>query len=825
MEPELGNPHWAAIVGGNWPAVAPADWNALARVAEAGAAGLDPGAAEQHRRAFEERVRSSAGLLLAEDELRRQRGTPQAFADALLATAAVLRDFADLVYRTRNRILDIVDRATARIAAANRSAAAAEDEAEADRLRARIPGLIAEAREEVEEVARAALRETGPAGFPGLQVIAELLGMPGPWVPGSPGAVPRRPGGQRGPWYRGPGRHRGGGPPAPGADPAVPEAFPLPEPGAEVPEVPVDVVTGDPVPVAPSGFEPVVTAPDAAAPGPAAPGPAAPGAPVQPGAGYAPVVAGPHDRAGAGPGGESHAGAPAGEGPAGSGPGVAARSGPGERAVGFDPATLAGGPGADGAGPASFGTESGSATVPFAALPAVLGQSGASRATGTTGATGAGPAVAGAGRVGAAGAGAGGAAGAGAAGAGPGGAGTSGSSGAAGSSAGTGAGQAGRSAGAGPVDGRGLGPPRVAAGQPPNAPGPLPVPRIRSTRDGTGSDDLIRETVGAAMLFAAEPSFVLGERVDGDLVLARTLLAGILAATPEVLGVSWAVAVLRRPSGVSAFVTSNEGRGWLPAGLYLPREVSTPWVWEIAEGFAWEGIADPARVLAEFGLALGRRSGARLSALASSARIAPALRAQLGEVALAAEVPASAALDLTADRKGLTDRLGLTGAPALLDRAAAVPEPELAARCLSAALDAHTGVARRRLSTPEALDAPALRARILTALRQRHPVPEPWWAELRDIDDLIAAAVPARRADVARIPLGELRAEADDGRTGPERAALRALAFQRRCDELVLLLADRPDRQRLRDAIYAHAQVTGHPAYAAPAGIPTAGNR
>ncbi|MEV0359722.1 hypothetical protein AB0H71_27055 [Nocardia sp. NPDC050697] len=822
MEPELGNPHWTAIVGGDWPAVAPAEWNALARIAEAGAAGLDPGAAEQHRRAFEERVRSSAGLLRAKDELLRQRGTPQAFADALLATAAVLRDFADLVYRTQNRILDIVDRATARIAAANRGAAAAEDEAAADELRARIPGLIAEARDEVEEVARAALRETGPSGFPGLQVIAELLGMPGPWVPGSPGAVPRR-GRPRGPWQRGPRRRRDGGPPAPGADPVVPVAFPLPEPGAEVPEVPVAVVTGDPVPVMPNGFEPTGGAPDVAAPGPPAPG-----APVPGGAGYAPVVTGPSDR----PGGEGHPGPVGGAEPDRSGPAVAAaRSGPGERAVGFDPATLAGGPGAEATELTRSGIESGSGAVPFAALPAVLGQSGAA---------GAGPAVAGPGRAGALGSGSAagafgpgafgsGAAGSGAAGLGAAGSGAAGS-GAAGSAAGTaaqGSGQAGRSAGAAPADSRGLGPPRVsAAGHPPNAPGPLPpVPRTRSTRDSTGSDDLIRETVGAAMLFAAEPSFVLGERVDGDLVLARTLLAGILAATPELLGVSWAVAVLRRPSGVSAFVTSNEGRGWLPAGLYLPREVSTPWVWEIAEGFAWEGIADPARVLAEFGLALGRRSGARLSALASSVRIAPVLRGQLGEVALAGEVPAAAALDLGTERPGLTDRLGLTGAPALLDRAAAVPEPELGARCLSAALDAHTGVARRRWHTPEALDAPALRARILTALRQRRPVPEPWWAELRDADDLIAAAVPARRADVARIPLGELRAEAADGRSGPERAALRALAFQRRCDELVLLLDGPPDRQRLRDAIYTHAQVTGHPAYTAGAGIPTGGNR
>ncbi|WP_217998111.1 hypothetical protein, partial [Nocardia paucivorans] len=54
---------------------------------------------------------------------------------------------------------------------------------------------------------------------------------------------------------------------------------------------------------------------------------------------------------------------------------------------------------------------------------------------------------------------------------------------------------------------------------------------------------------------------------------------------------------------------SNEGRGWLPTDLYLPREVTTPWMWSVAEGAAWEGVADPARILAEFALAWGAKSG------------------------------------------------------------------------------------------------------------------------------------------------------------------------------------------------------------------------
>ncbi|WP_280448094.1 hypothetical protein, partial [Nocardia cyriacigeorgica] len=44
-------------------------------------------------------------------------GMPQAFAVALLAASDVFRGFGELVFRTRNRILDIVDDATARIVA------------------------------------------------------------------------------------------------------------------------------------------------------------------------------------------------------------------------------------------------------------------------------------------------------------------------------------------------------------------------------------------------------------------------------------------------------------------------------------------------------------------------------------------------------------------------------------------------------------------------------------------------------------------------------------------------------------------------------------
>lgn len=74
-------------------------------------------------------------------------------------------------------------------------------------------------------------------------------------------------------------------------------------------------------------------------------------------------------------------------------------------------------------------------------------------------------------------------------------------------------------------------------------------------------------------------------------------------------------------------------------------------------------------------------------------------------------------------------------------------------------------------------------------------------------DELLAASLRARRVPVAHIGLGNLRV--DDGVD-----ASRALAFQRLCTELVLLLDGKTSWQQLRDAVYAHEQVVKHPMFA-----------
>ncbi|MEV0032762.1 hypothetical protein [Nocardia sp. NPDC050793] len=326
------------------------------------------------------------------------------------------------------------------------------------------------------------------------------------------------------------------------------------------------------------------------------------------------------------------------------------------------------------------------------------------------------------------------------------------------------------------------------------------------------SDELIRAAVGGVMITAAAPSFVVGDEIDGDLALARTILSGVLAATGEpVIGPSWAVSIMRHQSGISAFVTSTEGRGWLPAGLYLPREMSTPWVWSQWNDVASENVSDPARILAEFGIGWGAKRGARMSALASSAVIVDSMRRQLGDVSVVGEVTPASVLDLSRPAPGLVDRLGLLASSRLLDQVAGVPDEGIEMRCVELACDAHTRVGIERKSSSELFGVPEVRARILSTIRQGQRVSEERWSELRDADDLLAASMPTRRADVARIPLGQLRSEDAAGRrpgSGVSDAELsRAMGFERRCDELALLLAEEPDRQCLRDAVYAYGHI------------------
>ncbi|MGW4243641.1 type VII secretion target, partial [Nocardia sp. NPDC004722] len=193
---------------------------------------------------------------------------------------------------------------------------------------------------------------------------------------------------------------------------------------------------------------------------------------------------------------------------------------------------------------------------------------------------------------------------------------------------------------------------------------PLPVPAPFAAAVAAASD---RD---------AGTGHVVNEPVNEDLALARTLLSAVLAAvdTP-VVGLTWAASVMRGPSGPHVLLTSNEGRGWLPPGLYLPVGITTPWSWDELLGpepaAAWEGVADPARVLAEFALAFGRRTDAELTALVSSGPIDAALRTALPTAAVADLVGPAYDLDLRVAASDAVDRLGLAGSAAARETVAA----------------------------------------------------------------------------------------------------------------------------------------------------------
>lgn len=397
---------------------------------------------------------------------------------------------------------------------------------------------------------------------------------------------------------------------------------------------------------------------------------------------------------------------------------------------------------------------------------------------------------------------------------------------------GAGTGTPGTGTGTGPIGGAAAVPPGAMAG------GSMPVsagsggedrataPPSGATADGTGVPPIVptpfNSAVSAATDKEAEPNYIVGDAVNEDLVLARTLLGAVLAATDSQVGMTWAVAVLRGPAGAGMFITSNEGRGWLPAGLFLPRQVSTPWLWDELlgadgdEAAPWEGVADPARVLAEFGRVWGAKANAALSALVSSGPIDPGLRGRFGDVAMEGLVGPSTDVDLRVLTPDTADRLGITGSVPALESVSAVADVDVRARCIGLAVDAHTQLGR--VSIPgyrDAFGVRALRDRILAKVERGEEIPESWWDELRDADDLLAATMVSQRIDVGRVDLGAIR-------VGDEAGMLRALVWERRCNELVALLNQESDRQVLRDAVYAHSQLLEHPAFVPqPAAVDT----
>ncbi|MFG3520024.1 type VII secretion target [Nocardia nova] len=332
------------------------------------------------------------------------------------------------------------------------------------------------------------------------------------------------------------------------------------------------------------------------------------------------------------------------------------------------------------------------------------------------------------------------------------------------------------------------------------------------------------------------PSMAVGEKSEDDLTLARTVLAAVLAAASDSApGVEWAVGTIRARAGVIVLLTSTEGRGWLPAGLFLPSEIVLPWRWEflfddeeratIAER---EGDTDPSRILVEFATLATRRGLGRISALVSSEEVSDGFRYTLSDTAIEGRVrPAEAAVDFSAPGAGLADRLTLLGSDELLRQAEAIPHSELRATCMRLARAGDSLVRRALPGNGGGLATRRdMRSRMLDALEAGRPVPPNWLAELNR---------NAERAGTVSVT-GSVSASNISPLVGAwpttSGEAVRHAAFERRADELLnLVAAGTQDRQKLRDVLYAYGQIAGHPQFPAvdldtniPTGI-TAGGR
>ncbi|MGW5388242.1 type VII secretion target [Nocardia sp. NPDC003963] len=345
----------------------------------------------------------------------------------------------------------------------------------------------------------------------------------------------------------------------------------------------------------------------------------------------------------------------------------------------------------------------------------------------------------------------------------------------------------------------------------PRSVGPVTPPVLSVTQEAS----LIQPVTPFAVAVSAErakkqSSSMSSGPADTDLVIARTLLGAVLAAGDRsVAQPAWAVSVMRGLVGARIFITSNEGRGWLPTGLYLPSEVSTPWMWDhlldtggtgVSPG--WEGIRDPARILGEFGNIWGPQVGTGLTALVSSEPIPPSVRSIVAGARTEQLVQPSSDPDLRIPGPDTVDRLGLTGSTQSLQNLAAIPDSHIRGRQIELAVHAHQHTAKAGTRPIEAADIPGLRDRILAYVQAGVEVPASWWDELREVDSQLSA-----------ISMGPVAAGITAPGSAPQQLRARGAYFERRSNEIVLMLAADPTRQTLRDSVYAHREIVNHPMF------------
>jgi hypothetical protein len=272
------------------------------------------------------------------------------------------------------------------------------------------------------------------------------------------------------------------------------------------------------------------------------------------------------------------------------------------------------------------------------------------------------------------------------------------------------------------------------------------------------------------------------------------LVQSVAEAAGGASQVHWAAGVVIVDGQRQLVVTSDRGRGWMPAAAVLPVDAMVPWWHEQAA--RWEGLLDPARVIVEYAAA----AGGRVSALASTHSSAPAVAAGIPwAFADGTEQPHPEIIG-----GAVVTRFELQVCKTRRDAVRAITDPYAQReRALWVACDADS----RAGSSPR-------RHAILTEL-QRHPgrMADQRWLNQLDWDALEAAhrdtcvAERAARVDVRDVEVGKV-----DNRGGGGRDLL-AQAY---ADETVLALRQPVAEHALRDAVYGWGMLLDLPAAAAP---------
>lgn len=170
-----------------------------------------------------------------------------------------------------------------------------------------------------------------------------------------------------------------------------------------------------------------------------------------------------------------------------------------------------------------------------------------------------------------------------------------------------------------------MGPPAGAA-PPPAAPtmpaGSLGAAGTASSASSAPSGAGAGATLIPASVVAAGQTAAARERRESADAAAAKELAWKLQHAAQAVGyaIEWAVGVFRSPSGTETVVTSNDGAGYIPAGVFIPRSVrvlATDPLVDDQFRQLWFGWSDPARVLVEYAQVRGE-TGWRLVAAATT---------------------------------------------------------------------------------------------------------------------------------------------------------------------------------------------------------------